>query len=183
MLAKIGGSTSSAFCQAASSRAVARIAKTPRSTIEPGLLGERQGIRGRPIAPISDAASAASASKPATVRSSSRTIGWKKTLISPRSSARRRSPSSEGRSARCARIARLRNIRRDCRRLLGVGHRDLRVLEQFAAFGDEAADRRARADRDGQRDFPFAKADRRRQVVANRFDDFADAGFRHCRRS
>ena len=35
-----------------------------------------------------------SASKPAMVRSSSRTIGWNSTLISPRSSARRRSLSS-----------------------------------------------------------------------------------------
>ena len=45
-LAKIGGSTSSAFCQAASSRAVRSSRKTLEIDDEPGLLGERQEILG-----------------------------------------------------------------------------------------------------------------------------------------
>ena len=46
MLAKIGGVTSSAFCHAASSRAVVSMAKTPMSTSDVVRLGERKEIVG-----------------------------------------------------------------------------------------------------------------------------------------
>ena len=85
------------------------------------------------------------ASKPATVRSSSRTIGWNSTMISPRCQR----VAQIGRRARraisrAARMSRCEHHGAVAARLLGVGQRDLGVAEQVGALGVERAVERAR---------------------------------------
>ncbi len=104
-----------------------------------------------------------SASKPAMVRSSSRTIGWKNTLISPRSSARRISASSVRRSERCARMAGAEHLDAVAARALGVAHGDFGVLQHVVGVGMQSADRTARCRSRRTGDLAIGEPDRRRQ--------------------
>ena len=109
------------------------------------------------------------------VRSSSRTIGWNSTLISPRSIARRRSLSRPRRSLRLGAHGRLEHLDAVAAMALRVHHGDLRVLQHLFAARARSRLVQHEADRGGEEDLALGEGDRRRDGAADHVGEGDDA--------